>query len=958
MHTNAKLGRGLAPCLVVALLGACGGDEAPAGLDQRDGAALRELFPAQASRVLDGSGEAAGVFQARAQGFSRAPAGGLGVLLPREGAGALRFTAPGGFEVAVREIGAEGAGVPVEQAVRYRRAGGSAYWTAAEGGAEEWLLVEGSAVHRGQALAAWEVAGGALRQIGEVVEIDDAEGVPRVRVTAPAAYAAGGRAIDAKLALKGAQIELSVDAEGETVLVDPVWTSTALMSAGRTHYAAVLLDDGSVLAVGGRGTGNTFLAGAERYSPLTNTWSAAGAMSAGREWVRATMLGNGKVLATGGQNGLVSFANADLYDPATNSWAPTTPMPALRSTHTQTMLKDGRALVANGNTATAILYDPQTASWTPTGAMGGSRGHSAALRLANDTVLVAGGSSLSSAEIYDPASNDWKPTGAMGTARMFHRLTLLPDGRVLVTGGISSLGAAAKGTAEIYDPALALWSATPSMIAARQEHTATLLKNGTVLVAGGQNLASTEIYDPASNSWAAGASMSLARTSHSATLLDNGSVLVASGGAFSKTAEYYAQALGSPCVSNDQCPSGFCVDGVCCNAACNAGACDACSIAAGAPTDGTCAPVPNGTACNDGNACTQVDSCQAGVCTGASPVVCAAADPCHAAGVCNAATGGCDAPSQPDGTACNDGNACTQVDSCQAGVCTGGNAVVCAAVDACHAAGVCDAATGACSAPSQPDGTACNDGNACTQVDSCQAGVCTGASPVVCAAPDQCHAAGACDAASGACNYPNLADGTACNDHTLCVQGDACVAGVCVGASAAACTVCVTLRRDLGGTVADAAILQANSATNYGTWNTLLSGIQASKPVVSLLRFDLGAIPAGSTVISADLTLTALMISGSTTVRVHRVQGAWGEPTVKWNNFLVGFDGGVAASLPTALGPLTFNLTTLVQQWVSGTFANQGVALEQSTGYLYYASSERVGPAADLPTMKVCYQLP
>ena len=85
--------------------------------------------------------------------------------------------------------------------------------------------------------------------------------------------------------------------------------------------------DGTVLAVGGRSTGNTFPVGAERYDPLTNTWSAAGNISAGREWIRATLLGNGKVLATGGQNAAASFANADLYDPATNSWAPTTPMP-------------------------------------------------------------------------------------------------------------------------------------------------------------------------------------------------------------------------------------------------------------------------------------------------------------------------------------------------------------------------------------------------------------------------------------------------------------------------------------------------------------------------------------------------------------------------------------------------------------------------------------------------------
>ena len=39
-----------------------------------------------------------------------------------------------------------------------------------------------------------------------------------MRVTAPAAFAAGDRPVGVKLAVKGARIEVSVDAEGETVL--------------------------------------------------------------------------------------------------------------------------------------------------------------------------------------------------------------------------------------------------------------------------------------------------------------------------------------------------------------------------------------------------------------------------------------------------------------------------------------------------------------------------------------------------------------------------------------------------------------------------------------------------------------------------------------------------------------------------------------------------------------------
>lgn len=47
---------------------------------------------------------------------------------------------------------------------------------------------------------------------------------------------------------------------------------------------------------------------------------------------------------------------------------------------------------------------------------------------------------------------------------------------------------------------------------------------------------------------------------------------------------------GSNCSFANDCTSGFCVDNKCCNSSC-AGACDACSIAAGASVEGTCAAV-------------------------------------------------------------------------------------------------------------------------------------------------------------------------------------------------------------------------------------------------------------------------------------------------------------------------------------------------------------------------------
>jgi hypothetical protein len=101
--------------------------------------------------------------------------------------------------------------------------------------------------------------------------------------------------------------------------------------------------------------------------------------------------------------------------------------------------------------------------------------------------------------------------------------------------------------------------------------------------------------------------------------------------------------------------------------------------------------------CDDGNPCTD-DSC-------------AMASPC----------------THTDNTAaCNDDDACTHDDHCSAGICLGGDSVVCGASDACHDAGTCDAGSGKCSNPWKADGTLCDDGQVCTGPDACKSGVCSG----------------------------------------------------------------------------------------------------------------------------------------------------------------------------------------------------------------------------------------
>ena len=229
------------------------------------------------------------------------------------------------------------------------------------------------------------------------------------------------------------------------------------------------------------------------------------------------------------------------------------------------------------------------------------------------------------------------------------------------------------------------------------------------------------------------------------------------------------------CTSNSDCSA--------LNDACNVGTC----ASDGLTKRCVATPKTNGTTCNDGNACTQGDTCQNGVCAG-SPVVCTALDQCHVAGTCDPSSGQCSNPNKADNSPCNDNSACTQTDTCQSGTCTGGNPVVCTALDQCHVAGTCDPSSGQCSNPNKADNSPCNDSNACTQTDTCQSGTCTGGNPVVCTALDQCHVAGTCNTSTGQCSNPNKADNSPCNDSNACTQTDTCQSGTCTGGNPVVCT--------------------------------------------------------------------------------------------------------------------------------------------------------------------------
>ncbi|HET8631842.1 MAG TPA: kelch repeat-containing protein [Thermomicrobiales bacterium] len=341
------------------------------------------------------------------------------------------------------------------------------------------------------------------------------------------------------------------------------WAPAGMLAAPRMGHTATLLNDGTVLVVGGSsGSGGApvELGTAERYDSVSNTWRPAAPLAEPRTGQTATLLPDGTVLVTGGEGAGGELADAERYDPGTDRWSPAGRMATPRAGHTATLLADGRVLVAGGETttsdgrvaavATAEIYDPATNVWSAAGTMAEGRSNAAATVLDKDHVLIAGGASsgggaLSSAEVFDVRAGRWQTTASMAVARLNYTLTLLGNGLAIAVGGGSS-GATGPGglallaapgggpNAELCNPAAGTWSPAAAVAVDPTFHTATLLRDGRLLViggiaaGGGQYLSSAEEYDPTANSWLT-IPMTAPRAHHTATLLPDGTVLVVGG---------------------------------------------------------------------------------------------------------------------------------------------------------------------------------------------------------------------------------------------------------------------------------------------------------------------------------------------------------------------------------------------------------------------------------------------
>jgi hypothetical protein len=361
------------------------------------------------------------------------------------------------------------------------------------------------------------------------------------------------------------------------------WRQTGDMTVPRYGHTATLLSDGTVLVTGGftqtvlpgpTGGPITVLDSAERFDPASRTWSFAGHMSSPRAGHAAVTLDDGTVLVIGGITEATGpptpvTASVDRFDPVRGTWSASAPLNQPRATRMAVNLRNGDVLVIGGDYSGNNVSLQRSVErfvlalnrWEPAESLPDAHELGSASLLDDGSVIVAGGAEYSPVQAlvgdsftFDPFSGHWGEWALLNDVSLAHSAVKLNDGTVLLTAGLSRGESKAvmrfnRAFAQPnVQPQPKLWQNTADLANRRADHRATLLRNGDVLVTGGyqncnlrreaiclNSLSSVEQYHPIMGAppndglWTTIDSMWHSRGRHTATLLNDGSVLVAGG---------------------------------------------------------------------------------------------------------------------------------------------------------------------------------------------------------------------------------------------------------------------------------------------------------------------------------------------------------------------------------------------------------------------------------------------
>jgi hypothetical protein len=303
------------------------------------------------------------------------------------------------------------------------------------------------------------------------------------------------------------------------------WEAKGALQEPRAGFASVLLDDGSILSIGGFGAAGDARASIERFDPSTGLSLVVGHMVVPRVWPGAALMPSGKVAIVGGRSALVDgidLSTVEVFDPANTDVATsvtcvsgqgecqlddviagdglldsgrTDPLVVASTSEDAVFVIFGRA-VAFGMETVVPEHFVVTLSDTPSAVSLGigptARTGEARIPLEDGRVVVAGGQDATGALfddawIIDPDAETVTDLGITVTPRTMGGGAALSTGDVLLVGGTGTNGALLTQVERIVDvlgtPAVEVL-ANP-IVAGRIGPTVVALADDIVLVAGG-----------------------------------------------------------------------------------------------------------------------------------------------------------------------------------------------------------------------------------------------------------------------------------------------------------------------------------------------------------------------------------------------------------------------------------------------------------------------------------------
>jgi len=327
----------------------------------------------------------------------------------------------------------------------------------------------------------------------------------------------GGSFVDAGIVTPpDAGVELGPNAE---------WEAKGALQEPRAGFATVLLDDGTVLVIGGFGAAGDARASIERYDPTTGLSLVVGHMRVPRAWPGAARMPSGKVAIVGGRSSLtggLDLSTVEIFDPAADDAATsvtcaagqgdcdlddvtagsgllvsgrTDPLVVASTTDDRVFVIFGRAIASGEEVLVeerVVVTLGQTPTATVSAANAPERSGETRIPLADGRVVVVGGRSsalapLGDAWIIDPDATTVTDLGFSVTPRAMGGGAVLSTGDVLLVGGVGTNGALLTQVERISDvtgtPGVELL-ANP-VVTGRISPSVVTLADDLVLVAGG-----------------------------------------------------------------------------------------------------------------------------------------------------------------------------------------------------------------------------------------------------------------------------------------------------------------------------------------------------------------------------------------------------------------------------------------------------------------------------------------